>query len=293
MLDLLEDKQHQLQDWADRLEHKVAERTAELERMNADQRRTIRLLRETRQQLVVAEKLAALGELTAGVAHEINNPMAVMLGNLDLIRADLGRAAEPVRLELDLVIEQIYRIKDIVNRLLQYAGSNEFAGFISDTDVNDLARDTLVLVQHLRVKGNFEINLELKATRSARISPQELQQVLVNLLVNALHALPKVGGVVCLGTRDWEDKGVVLSVTDNGAGMQEDQLGRIFSPFYSTKGQGDGTGLGLSVSYGLIRRYGGHITVRSSPGKGAEFCVWLLAEPVMTGDEETIAEQLP
>lgn len=292
MLDLLERRRAQLQEAADRLEHKVAERTAELERTNAAQRRTIRLLRETRQQLVMAEKLAALGELTAGVAHEINNPMAVMLGNLDLIRAELGEAAEPVRRELDLIIEQVYRIKDIVNRLLQYARPSEFAGFIEATDVNRLARDTLELVQHLRSGREFEIRLDLHAGVAPRINSQDLQQVLVNLLVNAIHALPARGGVVQLASRDWEDKGVVLTVSDNGMGMDEDQQSRIFSPFYSTKGQGEGTGLGLSVSYGLVRRYGGNITVSSTPGKGSEFRVWLLTEPVLTGDEETIAEQL-
>ncbi len=292
MLDLLEERRRQLQEAAGRLEHKVAERTAELERTNTAQRRTIRLLRDTRQQLVVAEKLAALGELSAGVAHEINNPMAVMLGNLDVIRYELGIAAEPVQWELDLVIEQVYRIKDIVNRLLQYARPDEFAGFVTAIDVNALARDTLELVQHLRSNREFEIQLDLNAVIAPRINRQELQQVLVNLLVNAIHALPPQGGKVRVGSRDWEDKGVVLSVADNGAGMEEDQLGHIFSPFYSTKDQGEGTGLGLSVSYGLIRRYGGNITVHSQPGEGAEFRVWLLQEPVLTEDEETIAEQL-
>ena len=95
-----------------------------------------------------------------------------------------------------------------------------------------------------------------------------------------------------MSSRDWEDKGVAVSVRDNGVGMDEDQLGLIFNPFYSTKNQGEGTGLGLSVSYSLVRRYGGNITVTSQKGVGTEFCVWLLREPEFIEDEETISEQL-
>jgi len=121
---------------------------------------------------------------------------------------------------------------------------------------------------------------------------QELEQVLVNLLVNAIHALDKANGKICVAARDWDDKGVVILIKDNGTGMNQEQISRIFNPFYSTKQQGEGTGLGLSLSYGLIRRYGGNITVASTPGSGAEFYVWLLAEPVLVADEETISEQL-
>ena len=129
MLDLLQEHSHKLQNWADQLEEKVAERTEELEQKNADLRRTIRVLRETRQQLVVAEKLAALGELTAGVAHEINNPTQVMLGNLDMLMVELGPAVAPVRDEIELIIQQVYRIQEIINNLLQYARPDEYAGY--------------------------------------------------------------------------------------------------------------------------------------------------------------------
>jgi two-component system NtrC family sensor kinase len=292
MLDLIQERSQQIQDWADQLEDKVTERTAELERKNADLRRTIRLLRQTRQQLVVAEKLAALGELTAGVAHEINNPIQVMLGNLDMLTAELGPALEPGQDEIDLIIQQIYRIQDIIKNLLQYARPNEFAGYMTRVDINQLVQDTLKLVQHLRNSAHFSIHLDLQARRPVMINQQELQQVIVNLIVNAVHALRQRDGEVKLSTRDWDDRGIAICVQDNGVGMNEDQLGRIFNPFYSTKGQGQGAGLGLSVSYGLIRRYGGNITVKSSIGKGAEFTIWLLSEPVLVEDEATITEQL-
>jgi len=292
MLDLLQERNEQLQVWGDQLEIKVEERTAELQRRNADLQRTISALRQTRQQLVVAEKLAALGELAAGVAHEINNPTQVILGNLDMVFAELETHLAPYSHELDLIVRQVYRIQEIVRNLLQYARPEEYVGYISEIDINDLVNDTLKLVQHLRKTNSFRIDLDLKANRRVKINAQELQQVLVNLLVNAIHAMPKQAGRIRIVTRDWEERGVAIDVVDNGSGMQEEQLGHIFNPFYSTKGQGGGSGLGLSVSYGLIRRYGGNITVKSSPNQGTQFTVWLLYEPVLVKDEETIVEQL-
>ncbi len=292
MLDLLEERSREIRSWADHLEDKVEERTAELQRSNRELRRTIRVLRDTRRQLVVAEKLAALGELTAGVAHEINNPTQVMLGNLEVIDRELGERARPVREEIDLVIEQIYRIREIINNLLQYARPEEYAGYLTEVDVNEIVEDTLKLVQHLRRGVAFDITLALAATRRVKISPHELQQVLVNLLVNAIHALHDDGGVVHVETADWEARGVTISVSDNGFGIEASALDRVFNPFFSTKGQGEGTGLGLSVSYGLMRRYGGTITAESAPDTGSKFTVKVLCEPEMIGDEEAIAEQL-
>ncbi len=292
MLDELQLRNREIQDWADSLEDKVELRTTELKSKNQDLENSISLLRQTRQQLVVAEKLAALGELTAGVAHEINNPTAVMLGNLDLIVAELGKHAKPVQHEIDLVIEQIYRIKDIINRLLQYAHPDKYSGYVSTIEVNALVEDTLELINHLRQDRAININMELAASQLIEINPQELQQVLVNLLVNAIHSFPQNGGEITIRTCDWKQKGVMICVIDNGKGIEKDSLKQIFNPFFSTKGQGEGTGLGLSISYGLIRRYGGNITAESTLGEGSEFTIWLLSEPKIIEDEEAIAEQL-
>lgn len=149
---------------------------------------------------MVAEKLAALGELTAGVAHEINNPTAVMLGNLDVIVAELGEQTRPVKKEIQLVIEQIYRIKDIIDRLLQYAHPDEYAGYVGITEVNQLIKDTIKLVNHLRKENSFVIELDLEASEVIEINQQELQQVLVNLLVNAIHALPDREGKITIAS---------------------------------------------------------------------------------------------
>ena len=292
MLDRLEKNAGEMKRWAGQLEDKVTERTAELRQRNEELQHTITVLRDTRRKLVMAEKLAALGELTAGVAHEINNPTQVMLGNLDVLAAELGNKLDPVRPEIDLVIEQIYRIQAIIEKLLKYARPEDYAGYLTSVDVNRLIQDTVALVQHLQRSHCFDLRLELEATQAVTINGQELQQVLVNLISNAAHALAEHDGKIIVGTSDWENQGVCITVTDNGSGMDEDQCSRIFNPFYSTKGEGEGTGLGLSVSYGLIRRYGGDITVASKRGEGSRFSVWLRHEPQMTEDAQTIAEQL-
>ena len=292
MLDLLNERNLLIQNWADELEEKVEERTSELKLKNKELINTIQVLRKTRQKLVIAEKLAALGELTAGVAHEINNPTAVMLGNLDVIISEMGSSLEPVQDEIDLIVDQIYRIKDITNNLLQYARPNAYAGYMTEIDVNKVIEKTLKLVQHLRSGANYKFDLSFKATLWININQQELQQVLVNLISNAIHALPEKGGLISIQTSDLQNKGVQIIIRDNGHGIDENMLSKVFNPFYTTRGQGEGTGLGLSISYGLVRRYGGNIEVTSTLKLGTEFIVSLYCDPVMIEDEEMIQEQL-
>jgi two-component system, NtrC family, sensor kinase len=285
MLDLLQERNRQIQRGADELESKVQERTRELARRNMELQRLLEMLVETRRQLVTSAKLAALGELTAGVAHEINNPTAVILGNIDLITQELGEAAQPVRGEIALIVEQVERIRRILDGLLQYsraAGSAELPA----VDVNRLIEESLVLVRHEFARHDVDVRTELAARTAVRINPQELQQVLINLAVNALHALP-AGGRLELATEDWPNQGVVIHVRDNGCGIEDRHLARVFDPFFTTKGH-DGTGLGLYVSYGIVQRYGGHITAESQPGVGSEFSVWLRAAPPPSEDEETL-----
>jgi two-component system NtrC family sensor kinase len=292
MLDLLNERKLLIQNWADELEEKVEERTSELKLKNKELTNTIRVLRKTRQKLVIAEKLAALGELTAGVAHEINNPTAVMLGNLDIIVAEMGSSLEPVQDEIDLVVNQIYRIKDITNNLLQYAKPDSYAGYMAEIDINGIIEETLKLVQHLRPVATYQIDLSLQSNLLININQQELQQVLVNLISNAIHALPEEAGLISITTSNLQKKGVQIIIRDNGHGMDENIVSKAFNPFYTTKDQGEGTGLGLSISYGLIRRYGGNIEVSSTLNAGTEFIVTLYCDPVMIEDEEMIQEQL-
>jgi two-component system NtrC family sensor kinase len=245
------------------LDRKVVERTAQLE--------------AAQKQLAMADKLAAIGQLTAGVAHEINNPIAVMQGNLDLMRAELGPALAPAAEEVRLLDEQINRVRIIVAKLLQFARPGEYAGYIEDVDPNALVADCLLLVRHMLVKGAIEVRQAPGATRTVRIARTELQQVLINLLVNAIQAMPG-GGVLTLATADWDDRGVAVTVGDTGEGIRREDLGRIFDPFFTTRKR-EGTGLGLAISYAILERYGATIDVESEPGAGARFTIRLLAVP--------------
>ena len=231
------------------------------------------VLLSTQRQLLMAEKLASLGKITASVAHEINNPVAVIQGNLDLLREVLGEQALPVDGEIRLIDQQINRIQILVTKLLQFARPTEYAGYIEAVDVNSLLDETLTLVRHQMNKAQINIVKDTKAIRSANINRNELQQVLINLVVNALHAMPD-GGTLTLGTLDWDAYGVSITVSDTGTGIPAENLPHIFDSFYTTK-QGEGTGLGLSISYTLMARYGGSISVESVVGKGSSFTVKL------------------
>ncbi len=290
LLDLLYKRNQQVEEWASQLEDKVEARTAELKQKNEKLAATIRILRETRAQLIATEKLAALGELTAGVAHEINNPAAVIIGNLDLLVDELGEQADPVRHEIDLIVEQVFRIKDIIQSLLEYAKPEQLPGTPSLIDVNEVVQNTQALVRHMRKTHDFNIRLKLHPVLPVRINPSELQQVLVNLVVNAVHALEEMNGLIEIETQTWQGSGVVIQVRDNGVGMDDETLGKIFNPFYSHLNKGSGTGLGLSISYGLVRKYGGNITVESQPGKGTVFSVWLLHEPTTADATEPMLD---
>lgn len=272
LLDTVQKQNEELKAWGDQLDRKVVERTIELEQTN-------KLLVKAQQQLVLAEKLAAIGEITAGVAHEINNPVAVLQGNLDVLRDTLGAAAKPVQGELTLMNQQIHRINTIVTKLLQFASPDEFAGYVEAIQVDEVVMDTLVLVRHLLNQSNIEVVHDRHATLAVQINRGELQQVLINLCTNAVHAM-KNGGRLSIETRDWSDdagaRGVSISVADTGAGIRKEDVARVFDAFFTTKRQG-GTGLGLSISYTLVARYGGTITVKSEAGVGTEFTVRLLA----------------
>lgn len=274
LLDTQVARQEELRRWADELDGKVAERTAELAATNAS-------LREAQQQLVMSDKLAAIGELTAGVAHEINNPVAVIQGNLDVLADTLGEAARPVREEIRLIHQQADRIRQIVTRLLQFARPGDFAGYMESVNVNEVINDCLVLTRHNLDHRNITLERHLDAESRVEINRGELQQVLINLIVNATQAMPD-GGRLSLLSADWTEPaqgtGVRITVRDSGQGIAPQDLERIFDPFFTTK-KGKGTGLGLSISRTLIQRYGGRISAASLPGEGAEFILWLRCTP--------------
>jgi len=203
----------------------------------------------------------------------------VMQGNLEIIREMMGAKADEAKTEFRLIDEQMHRVSEIVTRLLQFAKPQEYAGFTDQYDAAVVVTDTLPLVQHLLNKTTISVETEYHTSRLISMNRTELQQVLVNLLVNAIHATSG-GGRLTIRTFDRNEgrrRGVVIDVTDTGGGMTPDVIQRIFDPFFTTKRR-EGTGLGLSISQMLVTRQGGKISVESEPGKGTTFTVWLPAE---------------
>ncbi len=266
----------------DRLLDAIDENTRALQRLNADLDAKVtertRELAAAQAQLVRSEKLATVGQLTASIAHEVNNPIAVIQGNLDLVRGLIGpEAAAKVRGELRLMDEQIERMRLIVTQLLQFARPGEYAGYVENVAPARVIDECLVLVGHLLSRTRIEVERRIEGMRTASINRQELQQVLVNLMVNAIHAMPG-GGTLTLRTLDWEDDGVAIRVEDTGPGLSPDVLAELFRPFVTRKK--DGTGLGLWISRGIVERYGGDIVAhaREDGADGAVFSIRLKCE---------------
>jgi len=271
LLDRLQDREQRLREWTEELETRVAARTRDLQEAN-------RQLKITTSQLVVSEKLAAIGEITAGVAHEINNPLAVIQGNLEVIYSELGAQADPFKTEFKLILEQIQTINILVSKLLQFARPEEYAEDGNGLEVNGVISELRPLIQHHLNAGAVHYAVDLAATRQVPMNQTELQQVLINLTINAVQACSG-GGHITVASRDAAKdarQGVEITVTDDGCGMDAKTAERVFDPFFTMK-RGEGTGLGLSVSNKLVARVGGQISVDSTKGAGTVFTVWLPA----------------
>ncbi|MGN5090563.1 sensor histidine kinase [Aeromonas hydrophila] len=277
MLDQQAAHQQQLARSADELEQKVAERTQSLEQKTAELEHHIHMLTQARQQLLISEKLAALGELCAGVAHEINNPLAVILGNVELMKLELGEAAAPVSEELALVLAQIERIRAITRSLLQYSRPGDYETAPVWQHLTPIIEESLTLVRSALRQQQVALVADLKAQQPIEADRQQLLQVLINLLVNASHALGEQGEIR-VESRDWLDdagalQGAEVRVIDNGSGIEAAIIDKIFDPFFTTRATG--TGLGLALSHRIISRWGGELLVDSTPGQGSCFTIRL------------------
>ncbi|SFM63903.1 sensor histidine kinase [Thermodesulforhabdus norvegica] len=223
--------------------------------------------RKLERQLINAEKLASLGTLAAGVAHEINNPLGVILGFCDLLKEKFPPDSEEYE-DLLTIEKQGSLCKRVVENLLSFARKNGSEN--GKADVNACISELLRLVGHFLEQGHIEVVTELQENLPCvAADPGELQQVFLNLITNARAAM-KQGGTLSIRTfRDGAEGPVVVEVADTGEGIPEEYLDRIFEPFFTTKPEGEGTGLGLFVTYGIVTRYGGTITCESS-AKGSE-----------------------
>jgi two-component system, NtrC family, sensor kinase len=230
--------------------------------------------RSLQQQVAQADKLAAIGQLAGGVAHEVNNPLGGILAFAQLLKRRIAVGAVGHE-EIDEIEQSALRCKRIVEGLLRFsrlARPEERHA----ADLNEIVGETLVLVRRQYSVASVAIDADLGADLVPVLcNANQIQQVLLNLLQNAFDAMP-AGGTIRVTTAA-APGAVVLSVADEGSGIHPESLSRIFDPFFTTKAEGKGTGLGLAVSAGIVRGHGGRLSVASTPGKGTTFTLLLPA----------------
>ncbi len=261
MADNLAQAQIELQDWGNTLEQKVEKRTAEITDMQS--------------QLLRSAKLASMGELVAGVAHEINNPLTgiLMFASLSSKTPDLP---QQVKDNLDLIVSETGRCAKIVRGLLEFARES-FPEKKPDS-INRIIEHTLDLVSHQTIFQDVDVRYQGgKELPSLEVDADQLQQVFFNMFINAGQAMPN-GGTLTIATDFIEkEQAIEIVIEDTGAGISQENLDKIFDPFFSTKAQ-KGFGLGLSVSYGIIQNHGGRVDVQSREGEGTRFSIYFSIE---------------
>lgn len=269
MTEALQQSQRELEELIETLEQKVRERTRELNIAEAG--------------VVQGEKLAAVGQLAAGIAHELNNPLTGVLTFTQLLRKKMPEGSQDAD-DLDLVIRETKRCASIIRRLLDFARQKVPENTLAD--INKVIEDTVRLVERSAALQQIEIVMDLDASLPKLLIDGDLiKQVIMNMLVNSQQAIAEKG-TITIGSRLFMDKKagdsatqllpmVEISISDTGCGIPKENLQRIFDPFFTSKEVGKGTGLGLSVSYGIVKSYGGEIKVESAPGEGTTFRIHL------------------
>ena len=270
MMVALKKSRQELQEWVQTLEQKVSERTKELRLAEAEVAR--------------GEKLASIGQLAAGIAHELNNPLTGVLTFTHLLRKKMPEGSQDAE-DLDLVIRETKRCASIIRRLLDFA--REKTPEKKLVDLNALIEETVRFVERSAALQQIDISMQLDGQLpQLNVDGDLIKQVLMNMLVNAQQAIAERGWIMVKsrlhGARRFAGSeeavpAVEISITDTGCGIPPGNLQRIFDPFFTSKEVGKGTGLGLSVSYGIVRSHGGEIEVESTVGEGTTFRVWLPA----------------
>ena len=269
----LRDSRQELREAARTLEQKVEERT--------------RALRAAQAEAARGEKLASVGLLAAGIAHELNNPLTGVLTFSSLMRKKVPDGSEDAE-DLDLIVSETKRCAAIIRRLLDFA--REKTPEKKYADLNRLVEDTVRIVERPAHLRDIEISLELDpGLPQVWVDADLIRQVVMNIVVNAQHAIEQKGSITVRTHRLAAPKSpkpgmpavemAGIAVIDTGCGIEPKDLQRIFDPFFTTKGVGKGTGLGLSVSHGIVEAHGGTIEVESTPGEGSTFHVYLPVEP--------------
>jgi len=252
------------------------------------------------QQVIETGKLASIGELAAGIAHEINNPVAIMVEEAgwigDLLEEDEFAKCENLeefKRALDQINTQGKRCKGITHKLLSFARKTDSR--IRDVEINSLITEMTEISAQMAKYSNVTIVTELEENLPyIMISPSEMQQVLLNLINNALYAMEKKGGTIIIASKlsKLERDHIVITVEDNGPGIPESNLSRVFDPFFTTKPVGKGTGLGLSICYGIIQKLGGKIDVNSIVDVGTKFRIWIPFQEILSEAFNTLVENI-
>jgi len=247
--------------------------------MFSDQREHFRVRRELEQariQLLQAEKIASLGRLAAGVAHEINNPLAGILIYADMLMREVKGNPQWAE-DIEQIVTQTLRCKEIVTRLLEF--SRQPLGQRVSFNANEIIDRCVALLNHQALFHNIRFTLELQPDLPDIIGdPGQIQQVCTNLLINAANAMGGRGGLTVTTRFDRQSDYVLMDFADTGPGIAPEIRDKIFEPFFTTKAPGEGTGLGLSVVYGIVQQHGGDIVAKNSPKGGAVFTVSLPLE---------------
>jgi PAS domain S-box-containing protein len=244
--------------------------------------RDVTLKRLHEMQLIQTEKMSSIGVLATGIAHEINNPLTSVAGYAEaLLRRfrDEPSLGNDSRLDvfpkyLEVIVREAYHCKGIIGSLLNFGRKSD--GLIGTVNINGLLKEILELLRHQPNYGEMEVVADLKENIPLILGdPSGLRQVFMNLLINACHAI-KDGGLVEISTTYSDnDRAIYIQVRDTGSGIAHDVIDRIWDPFFSTKEVGKGVGLGLALTYNIVKRHGGEISVKSSVGEGSQFTVRL------------------
>jgi two-component system NtrC family sensor kinase len=225
-------------------------------------------------QLIQSEKMSAIGQLIAGIAHDLNNPLASVLGFADFL-IEVPNVPPAIREPLTVIQEEAERASGIVRNLLGFARKQDHQR--RPTALKPLLDGTFVLLRNQLMAHRVEATIEVEPDLPMPdVDPNQIQQVFVNLINNAAQAIASTGrpGTITVRARRWLD-GVAVEVTDDGPGMSESLAAQVFEPFFTTKAEGEGTGLGLSISQGIVKEHGGRIMLSSEDGKGSTFTVQL------------------
>jgi signal transduction histidine kinase len=254
---------------------KLQETIRQLREIEIELKARMEAQRSAENRLIQAAKLAAVGEMAAGIAHELNNPLTTVTGFSELVLEELSPESS-YRAELEMISREARRASGVVRRLLDFSRQGEHIR--ARADLNEVVNDVIALTRHLIHTNGVILTLQLEENPPwISIDHNQMKQVLLNLIHNALQAMPN-GGDLLVSTRsakrddhDW----LVMAVQDSGVGIKPADQDRVFEPFFTTKGDRGGTGLGLSVTYGIVTDHGGTIEISSEPNKGSTFAVWL------------------